>query len=430
MANVKVNTSASVELKIDGVDLGHLISHFEWESEINGGYTVRCKVQDAHHVNLKAIAKGDGAAVEYLENGKIRPIQVTWKMIWNDELQTVERTGYLTDLWGTGSGNKSVLEFVAIDPPSFVLNIGVASGGYYKGSVSQVIKQIIEEANDSLDDGFRITHKVSNTKDSVDNIWWPMRMDPFTHIMSMLEWSAAVGAKNSQSRWIVSSVDKSINIQFEDDLQQKAYGPKDGSGKQQPAVYVINPNDRTAIDSSKWRLQMDSFISVYQSNIVTSGISATSGLYIDPVNNKKNSVINDANTGGKINVKLESDRAFSKSNKKWATWVGSTPEHSGGEVGVPYQDYAKGRAQQSYINVLSNSMRMLVTVHGEYRLHDSSILGQAVCALQFIDLDNEEYFLHGPWIIDGFKHTYSNRKSWRTELELYRLDYNANAKKI
>lgn len=431
MAEQQVHVAPTIELTIgDSEEIGHLVSFFEWSSSINGGYTVRCKIQDAHHRNLKAIANGKDATIQYLEKGKIKPVQVKWTLKWTEELKTVERIGYLTDLWGTGRGNKSVLEFVAIDPPSFVLNVGVANGGYYDGTVSEVIKQIIDDANDNIAEGFRIQASVSETKDNPQNTWWPMRMDPYTNIMSLLDWSANAGSKNDQSRWVVSSVDKQIFFVLESELQRVAYGPADGSGKKKPAVYVVNPNDRTAVDATNWQLEMDSFISVYQSNIVTSGISAVSGLYIDPKNDEDAAVIDDDNTGGKINVGIGSDRAFTKPNKKWATWVNSVPEHSGGEVGLPYRNYAKGRAQQTYINILSNSMRMMVSVHGEYRLHDSSLLGQTVCSLQFVDLENEKYFLDGLWIIDGFTHTYSNSRSWRTDLELYRLDHNANAKII
>jgi hypothetical protein len=245
-----------------------------------------------------------------------------------------------------------------------------------------------------------------------------MRQDPKTFIRSLLDWSSSVTPK--KTHWIVASVDEKIVIK-----EQAALTPND------LGVYHVNRNGTTGKDAIDYELLADNFISPLQTKLITSGISAISGEYLDKISDadEQKVFVKDETTPNKVNVDITPTQGFKKPDKKWATSIISIPEHNAGDLGIPYSKYIDGRARGLYLNMLNLVMRMRIRVTGEYALDDSDKLGVSKCTLSWKDLEGEPYFLSGKWLIYGFHHIMTT-SMWTTDIYLARLDYDATAKKV
>ena len=408
MGEPKATHKPMIELSIaDGGDIGFNIEKFEWASFVNGGYIVRGRVHDPYFNILKNLAtKG------YLKEGREKETKVKFKLKWSAGDETQERTAFMTTLSASGKQEAGTIEFIAIDPPSYYLNEGTADGKAYKGNVSSVIKQVVDEYAPN------IKLEVTETDDNKENIWYMMRQDPKTFIRSMLDWSAGVTPK--KTHWVIASVDEKLVIKEEAELESKDYG-----------VYHVNRNGTTGKDALHYEVLADNFISPLQTKLITSGISAISGEFLDKVSDsgEQKVFVKDENTQNKVNVNITPTQGFKKPDKKWATAVMAIPEHNAGELGVQYSKYIDGRARGLFLNMLNLVMRMKLKVTGEHMFDDSSKLGVAKCTVSWKDIDEEPYFLAGKWLIYGFHHVMTVNM-WTTDIYLARLDFDASAKKV
>jgi hypothetical protein len=408
MGEPKATHKPIIELSIDGgADIGFNMQKFEWASFVNGGYIVRGKVYDPYFNILKNLAtKG------YLKDGRVKETPVKFKLKWSNGDETTERTAFMTTLAASGKNESGTIEFIGIDPPSYYLNEGTADGKVYKGNVSGVIKQVVNEFAPN------INVEVTETDDNKENLWYMMRQDPKTFIRSMLDWSAGVTPK--KTHWVVASVDKKLIIKEQAALESKDYG-----------VYHVNRNGTTGKDVLSYEVLADNSISPLQTKLITSGISAISGEFLDKISDsgEQKVFVKDENTQNKVNVDITQTQGFKKPDKKWATAVMAIPEHSAGELGIQYNKYIDGRARGLFLNMLNLVMRMRLKVTGEYMFDDSSKLGVAKCTVSWKDIDGEPYFLSGKWLIYGFHHVMTVNV-WSTDLYLARLDFDASAKKV
>lgn len=408
MGEPKPTNKPIIELSIaDGPDIGFNIQKFEWASFVNGGYIVRGRVYDPYFNILKNLAtKG------YLKEGRNKETKVKFKLKWSEGDETKERIAFMTTMNASGKNESGEIEFIAIDPPSFYLNEGTADGKFYKGNVTQVIRQVVSEFAPN------VKLEITETDDNKENIWYMMRQDPKTFIRSLLDWSASVTPK--KTHWVVASVDEKIIIKEESELESKDFG-----------VYHVNRNGTTGKDALYYELLADNFISPLQTKLITSGISAISGEFLDKISDtgEQKVIVKDENTPNKVNVNITQAQGFKKPDKKWATVVMAIPEHNAGEVGIQYSKYIDGRARGLFLNMLNLVMRMRLRVTGEHMFHDSSELGVAKCTVSWKDIDEEPYFLAGKWLIYGFHHimTVAN---WTTDIYMARLDFDASAKKV
>lgn len=414
---IEVGSTAGIKLKIAGLDVSTYVIKFEWSSFVNTGYMIRGEVLDPNHVTLKKIASGDDATVKYLKEGRKKPLPITFQLAWAGGKKTDERTAYATNLTGRGSGQNSILEFVAIDPPSFLLNAGTADGRVYEGKVSDVIEKVVKDF--TKDSPVPLQVSVTKTDDNSKNKFYMMRMDPKTFIGTIIDWSSSVS--KDKSRWVVACKDTKINIKKESDLEGMDLG-----------TYTVASNTTAPRDTNWWGLDMNNFVSAFQTRLITGGISAVSGRYIDSINTPE-TIVNDKTTSQKRNVDLGSDRSFSKPETDWATYIMSVPEHNAGDIGIEYSKYIDGRPRQKFLNMLSLVMKIKIEVSGDARVDNSELLGVSTCFLVWKDIDQEDnlYFLHGCWIVYGFHHHYTARTgSWTTSLYLYRLDHDATYKPL
>lgn len=391
----------------DGKDIGPNFTKFEWVSFANGGYIIRARVSDPFFNYLR-----DVAIRGYLKEGREIETPVKFKIKQGDGASTTERLAFMTDLQAHGVNEGGEIEFVAIDPPSFYLNEGTADGRVYTGRVSDVIRQVVNDFAPNID------VEITTTTDNKKNKWWMMRQDPHTFIRSLLDWSASITPK--RTGWVVASVDKKIVIKEQADLQTKDFG-----------IYYINRKDKGAADALQFDMLADNFVSPLQTKLITSGISAISGEYLDKIIDSKEQkvIVKDENTSEKANARnITPKQAFAKPHKKWATSVMAIPEHSAGDVGPQYSKYIDGRARGMFMNMLNLVMRVRVRITGEPALDNSSLLGISAVTLTWQDIDGQPYFLSGRWMLYGFHHTVT-KENWYTDMYLSRLDYDADANK-
>jgi hypothetical protein len=408
MGEPKTTHAPSVEISIaDGPDIGFNFLKFEWASFINGGYIIRGTISDPYFNILKDIS-----TKRYLKEGRLKETKVKFRIKWVNGDKTKERIAFMTTLNASGVQETGELEFIAVDPPSFYLNAGIADGKAYKGNVSGVITKVVNEYAPN------IALEITETDDNKENIWWMMRQDPKTFIKSLLDWSAGVTPK--KTHWIVASVDEKLIIKEQADLQPHDFG-----------VYHLNRNDNTGKDVLYYEMLADNFISPLQSKLITSGISAISGEYLDKITDTSEQVVivKDENTSNKANVDITQSQGFKKPEKKWATSIMAIPEHSAGDIGIKYSKYVDGRARGLFMNMLNLVMRMRLKVTGDYMFDDSSKLGVATATVSWKDIDGEPYFLSGRWLVYGFHHVVT-RSIWTTDCYLSRLDFDASSRKV
>jgi len=410
MGEPKITHRPLVEISVDGgPDIGDKFTKFEWASFINGGYIIRAKITD-YHFNILT----DLATKQYLKDGRKKETPVKFKAKWAAGESTSERTAFITTLDSRGSFTDGELEFIAIDPPSFYLNEGTADGRAYKGKVSTVIRQVINDFAPAV-----TNVEITETNDNSENIWWMMRQDPKTFIRSLLDWSSSVTP--NKTHWIVASVDNKLIIKEQAELQPFDFG-----------IYHVNQKTNSGgTDILSFEMLANNFVSPLQTKLITSGISSISGEYLDKITDiGENKVhIKDQNTANKVNVNITQSQGFSKPDKKWATSVMAIPEHNAGDLGLQYSQYIDGRARGMFLNMLNLVMRMKLRVYGEVKADDSSKLGVATATVKWIGKDNEPYFLGGRWLVYGFHHIVTV-DGWVTDIYLSRLDHDASAKKV
>lgn len=401
----------------DGSNLRLYVKSLEWKSFINSGYIVRIRLFDAWLNRLQGLMRD-----KILNDARSKPTKLKFRLVYDDrdDSRTNYVTAYITDIGANGVLRDNVLEFIAIDPPTWILNAGGSDGKAYKGKISNVVKQVVAEYSKDIGN---IDVEMSETNDNSTNIWWMMRMDPKTFIMSLLEWSSPT--TDSKSNWVVASKDEKIIIRQHDELIASATNLGD---------FIIGSNDLGENNQDKYiksyELLSNNFISVTQSKLITSGISSVTGQYIDKIINPKVATVDDSNTNNKVNTSISRDQGFKKSEKDWSTHIISIPEFSGGELGINYNDYIDGYARNLYINMLRMVMRMRITIIGHQGIDDSSKIGGMKLKIIANNLDQEPYFFSGDWIVYGFHHKYTHGGGWLTDLYIYRIDYNSTAKEV
>lgn len=405
-----------------GKDFGHLFSSLEFRGMVNGGYIVRIKLFDAHY-NLLTRLIEEG----YFKEARTRPVVVTFQILSGSdgvypETATRPQTAIIMSL-DTDGGPEDVghLEFIAIDPPSWYLNIGDAGGDCFTGRVDQVIKKVVNTYAPS------VSLEIGRTTDSELNKWWMMRQDPKTFISSMIDWSSAVTQKKTQ--WMLQMDGNRLIIKEQGALPSK-----------QRAFYrYFANNDIDTIQGIS--LKADNALSIVDAALVTSGSAAISGHYLDKVtdSDKEKVFVKDDNTQNKQIARVTDEQSFTKPEDtvdRAAGWtaIASVPEiYSAGDLGVDYDKYIDGRARAMWLNMTNALLRVKFKVlgHGEW----SSTEGLGVDTM-FVKWTagrrsggNDFWWITGNWLVYGFHHLVT-RREWLTDLYCSRFDHDATAKMV
>jgi hypothetical protein len=414
----------------DDKDIGFIFEKFEWQAFTNGGYFVRGRIRDSYWNIMKQFVRTD----EYLDQGRRKPTRVVWELKWPGAGRTGKHLGYLTDIYAVGINTGGGFEFVAVDPPSYWLNAGDASGDVYEGSVKEVIEQVLQRYWVGPNDGIG-KFEVSKTLDNVKNKWWMMRMDPKTFIGTLLDWASSVTEK--KSNFIVSSdgaLERGVPTIW---IKEQAVRPSINYG-----TWFFNTKAPAAGDGYSFEFLSNTYISLFQRQLITSGMSAVTERYFDRIIDKPRQIVHvyDELTPTKKNVNIKSHQGFKKPGSpvsafeqphEWATSVIMIPQHNAGDIGIPYDKYIDGRARTMFLNMLNLVMRVKIRVTGEPlpELADSHNLGVSKLKIAWRDAEFDEFFIDGDWLVYGYHHMMT-RGEWYTDLYLARLDYDAEAIKV
>lgn len=284
-------------------NLGEAFRKAEFKAMVNGGYIVRVQLFDPHSDLLRDLI----AEKSYLEHARSSgPVELEFQFKWDDsaeypEQATRKMTAFVVSMEGHGgSPDVAYLELIAIDPPSWYLNSGDAPGTSFKGRVSDVIQQVVNAyaPGVSLD--------ISRTTDSDQNRFWMMRQDPKTFIASLLDWSSAVTP--NRTHWLVvpgGSDGTRLIIKEQGELQST------------PRAYYRYMQDNTHDTIKNWSMLADNALSISVGKLVTAGVSAVSGQYLDRITDQAQRLVfaKDQTTPGKKIAEVAYNRSFSKDRK-------------------------------------------------------------------------------------------------------------------
>jgi hypothetical protein len=407
MGEPKAGIGVTAKINIEDIDVSFAWMRMEWKAFVNNGYIIRGRLRDPYFNLFKEVTEKF-----YLAKARNEPVKVTFHLEWKgdpEDLKTEDRIAYMINLYGRGSNEYGEIEFIAIDPPTWLLSRGKADGKHFEGSVSDVIKQVCQENGVSE---VEVTRTIDNSKGD----WWMMRQDPKTFILSLLDWSSSITP--NKTKWVVNSKDKKIAIKEEYDIESKDLG-----------LISVSSKSEKAEDISDFEVLLDNFSHVMFSEEQTAGLSAVSGYFIDRVTEKEKSRAYDKNTGNKANTKIGQDRGFKVTGQEFRTFTPAIPEESAGNVGLKYKDYIDGRARDEFLNMLNYIMRMRVKIDGDPTFQDPLELGTATVTLQWIGADGTPYFLSGNWLVYGWYHI-ATHEYWHTDVFINRLDFDAAAHKV
>jgi hypothetical protein len=169
----------------------------------NGGYTIRGRFADLNfNLYNKLIEEG------YFKNARQKPMKVQFRCKWDFNAKAPESSTKLiiaflisVETVQPEADDRNLIEFVAIDPPSWYLNAGDASGKCYTGNIGSVMQQVVKDYSPSLPGGSgRLELDIATTTDSKQGKWWLMRQDPKSFLSSLFDWSSAVTPTKTQ--WV------------------------------------------------------------------------------------------------------------------------------------------------------------------------------------------------------------------------------------
>lgn len=401
---------------------GYLFTKFEFRGMINGGYIIRAKLADLNYNMINRLIEQG-----YLSNSRERPVVVHFRILSGTNAQYPSAATRLQSAIvismnvQAGQSDRADVEFVAIDPPSWYLNIGDASGSSFVGRVDQVIRQVVSRYAPA------ISAEIGRTIDSEYNRWWMMRMDPKTFLSSLLEWSSSVTVK--KTNWIIEVDGYNIAIREQASIKSRSR-----------AYYRYYAS--TAADTIlRAELLADNALSAVQTKLVTSGLSAISGRFLDrTTDSSETSVfVKDGNTSNKQIVKTAGDQSFSAPNdgkpplSGWSA-IQSIPEiYSAGELGVDYANYIDGKPRTIWLGMVNNLLRAKFTVlgHGEWSACDG--LGVDTIFVKWTcgngDSGDKFWWVTGGWLVYGFHHIVTQRQ-WETNLYCSRFDHDSSARRV
>lgn len=422
-------------------DWGRYFHKVRFKGMASGGYIVKITLFDSEMVLLPELIQ-----TGYFEYVRKTPVLLTFRLFrqpiadkTDQRKSTREQKAIVFSMTVRGrSDSKSYVEIIAIDPPSWFLNTGDASGGVITGNVSSVIEQVIQRytQTDSRNFPGGLRYEVSPTRDAKTNKWYLMRQDPKTFIASLLDWSSTITPQ--QTHWLISMdgnpTDGGPHIAVK---EQAAY---DSNQRGYYTFREPGPNHMSTILS--WEILSNNALSIAQSKIVTQGVSVLTGEYFDKRTDKaqQETWVTDFNTENKRIARVQKWQSTSKppagvsasiSSGIGITSVQSIPEfYSAGDLGIDYREYVDGRARSMYLGMLNNLIRLKIRVLGHGEWSNTFGLGIDTVFLNWTKEPGEEnqqfYFAAGNWLIFGFEH-HATRRQWYTDLWVARWDYDAVA---
>ena len=432
MADLKVPLDKqypSVYLEFDILPLqnwGKNVKRMVMRAMANAGYVVEIEISDPEGAMMSAFIEQG-----YFESVRTAPLEVTFaflsgvNMLDAPDYGTLRQRAFVTYTdYYTPTDDRINISFTAIDPVSYTLSMGDASGKCYRGRLDEVISQVVTQYAPGIE------FKMDRTNDSSLSRYWMLRQDPKSFITSMLEWSSPLN--QTKTNWVVQVDDYKLEINQQGSMISKKRGYY--------SRYAGAFSDSIASSD----VIANNALNVVATKLVSPGASAFNGDYLDRVTDQdeKYTVAKDVSTPKKQVPEVEENHGFQKPlddpEAKYPhsgmTHVIPIPEYTCHELGLDYRDYIDGRGREHYLQLLASSLKtkLVVKGHGEY----INTFGLGVDTI-YVDWNrssapddpSNEYWMQGAWIVYGFEHTFKSA-TWYTTLYVYRPDQNAVGKKI
>lgn len=411
------------------IPVGNYFKNMDFKGMINGGYIIRATIYDAHF-NIHSKLSENG----FFDNARKSPVRIDFSLKHGPDsdieasdykFKTKMQTAILISYEVTSrEGDGGHVEMVAIDPPSYFLSAGTASGKAYTGKVSDVIAQVVAQYTSES-----IQLRIPMTTDSRYTKWYMMRQDPKTFIKSLLDWSASLNP--TKTNWIIGSDGFKMHIMDQGSLTPEPKGLyRYASGNSPHTIRGM-------------QIISDHSLSILQTKLITHGVSTISGKYWDGIvdmNSKAKYVsVMDSTTQNKkvaeITQKWQSFQGPNEDSKppySGFTSIGSVPEiDSSGGIGLNYEEYIDGRARKLWLETSLGILNARFTVLGHGIYSNTMGLGIDTIFIHWTKGDTVEfdlgdsprdiYWVTGNWLLYGFHHRIS-RKEWLTDLYCSRYD--------
>lgn len=416
-----------LEFDIDpGVDYGKLATSLDMVGMMNSGYVIKATMTDAEHQMFTRFIESG-----YFQKSRVKPITIFFSFKsgpidaeppqYGTKVQKaiITHTEYFTD-----KDDRVTIKFIAIDPASFYLSMGDASGASYKGRLDQVVTQVVHKYASKLN------FSMSPTKDSELNRYWMMRQDPKTFIVNLLEWSPPLN--DTKTNWVaqVDGYDFKINDQGSIGSRTRGFYTRyAGATFDSIAAADVVANNALNLVSTK---------------LFTAGAGSNTGDYLDRITDSPEAytVSKDTTTPNKKIPAVLSDHSYNKPDDSpssgpphiGGTFITSIPEYISDDIGLDYKDYIDGRGRTMYMQLLHSVLKVRLTVKGHGEFSDTMGLGVDTVYVDWNRSENnedsdEEYWMHGYWTIYGFKHRLI-AGNWWTDLFISRPDQNAIGKRV
>lgn len=419
---IGINTAVEIWPTFGGTkttEIGQTFTRYEFGAMLNAGEYVRAVVQDPFYTLNNALIGSNYFTESRPDAPNIIYTTVGWAGF--PELKVAETEHSLVAVSPIGANTSSQeIEFLAVDHGTICLAGGDGGGRCWKGKISTVIKDVVDE----FGQGVVQAEFEGQTKDNEHNRWYQNRMSPRTFIAGLLEWSTVLA--DQKTRWLIWPVGGKLQFKEQAQVQSKHRSTYywRGYGKGQPGP----------ADILEWELLANNSLQFCQNEFVTYGMSAVSGSYYDDKMDKDKKIVRvrRQNTNKQFSPRVENGRTFSNVGDAepdstpavgW-TLVPSVPELNAGDLGVPYEDWVSGYARGHYLKTAAGSLRARFRVTGHHIWGGSEGLGVDTFDTVIMTAEGKAHFLQGNWIIYGFKHI-ATRQTWYTDLFGYRLDIGA-----
>jgi len=419
-------------------DYGSKVFSAEFTGMVNNGYSVTFRVNDAFLLLLN-----DLIAKDYLKTAKKEPLYIEFQYrntsgdVTIPDNATPLRTAIVTTMeFCQGPFEKGQAEITAVDPATYFLSTSFADGGVLVGSLDQALTKLF---NNVL---LYVTTTVTKFRGSDTMRWYLLRMDYKTFLMNLLEYGAAL--TYDQTGIIIETDGFTLNIGTQGQIpsrQRRFYSAGQGLPNTLLTGRIISNNSQFvvagAISSSGTPSTYNAYFSndnqsvfnnypVYSYCVVGENYTATKQIpKVSPAGSFEGpdpgSVV-DAVTNPQTQIAL----GIGMTN------FNSMPEmYSGGEIGVPYQDYLDGKARAYYFGLLNNELKGVITVPGDGEFADTKGLGVDTVYIRWA-LANEQgpYWANGNWCVYGFRHTFKITTGWLTDIYVSRWDSNGTGVQV
>ena len=421
-------------------DYGSRVISAEFTGMVNNGYRVSFRVNDAFLLILNDLIEQD-----YFKIAKTQPLYVDFQFKDTSGNTTVPdnatplRTAIVTNMeFLQGPFEKGLAEITAVDPVTYFLSTSFGDGGVLVGRLDQALAELFKREVQYVD----VT--IAKFRGSDAMRWYLLRMDYKTFLMNMLEYGA--GLTYDQTGILLETDGFTLNITTQGQnpsRQRRFYSWGQGQPNTVLTGQITSNNSQFVTAGAISSAGTPSTFKAYFSNDNESTFNGTpifKYCVVDESYTKEKQIPKVPMEGSFLGPDLNAlNDAVVSPKAQNALGIGMTnmkamPEmYSGGEVGVPYQDYLDGKARAYYYGLLNNELKGVITVPGDGEFADTKGLGVDTVYIRWTVPPNTgegPYWANGNWCVYGFRHSFKVSKGWLTDIYISRFDSNATGKQV